>query len=201
GQRATERSAHIEAISHFTRGLEVLQVLPDTPERGQQELSLQIALGAPLMATQGYAAPSVGKAYARARELCQQSGETPQHFQVLFGLAAFHLVRGEIQTTREIGEHLLRLAQSVQDPTLLLEAHFTLGAPLYYLGELALARAQLEQGIALYDHSQHRALAFLYGGIDPGVHCLCYALLVLWCLGYPDQALQRCQEALALTQE
>ena len=71
------------------------------------------------MATKGYAAPEVEQAYTRARELCQQVGETPQLFPVLFGLAAFHLVRGELQTARELSEQLLRLAQSVQDPALL----------------------------------------------------------------------------------
>ena len=33
GQRATQRSANVEAISHLTKGLELLKTLPDTPER------------------------------------------------------------------------------------------------------------------------------------------------------------------------
>src|SRR5262249_8523885 len=78
GERAIERSAHIEAINHLTKGLELLQSLPSTPERIQQELTLQIALGPALMAVKGYAAPEVEKAYARTRVLCQQAGETPQ---------------------------------------------------------------------------------------------------------------------------
>ena len=86
GQQAVQRSANAEAISHLTTALELLKTLPDTPERAQQELTLQIALGVPLMATKGYAAPEVGKAYTRARELCQQVGETPQLFPVLWGL-------------------------------------------------------------------------------------------------------------------
>ena len=81
GQRALERSANLEAIEHLTRGLEVLKTLPDTPERAQQELDLQTALGPALMAPRGLAAPEVEYAYARARELCQQVGETPQLFQ------------------------------------------------------------------------------------------------------------------------
>ena len=89
GQRASQRSANVEAISHLTKGLELLKTLPDTPERAQQELTLQIALGAPLMATKGYAAPEVGKAYTRARELCQQVGDTPQLFPVLWGYGRF----------------------------------------------------------------------------------------------------------------
>ena len=119
GQRAIERSANVEAISHLTKGLELLKTLPDTPERVQQELTLQITLGVPLMATKGYAAPEVESAYTRARELCQQVGETPQLFPVLWGLWLFYFVRGELQTARELGEQLLSLAQSVQDPALL----------------------------------------------------------------------------------
>ena len=102
GQRAVERSAYVEAISHLTKGLEVLKTLPDTPERTQQELDLQIALGPALMATKGYAAPEVDSAYARARELCQQVGETPQLFPVLLGTGAFYMAAGEFQTAREL---------------------------------------------------------------------------------------------------
>jgi predicted ATPase len=72
GQRANERSAHIEAIDHLTKGLEVLQALPETPERAQHELDLQIALGRALIATKGRAAPDVGQVFNPARELCQQ---------------------------------------------------------------------------------------------------------------------------------
>ena len=89
GQRAIERSANLEAIGHLTKGLDVLTTLPDTPERTQQELDLQTALGPALMAIKGHAAPEVEQAYARARELCQQVGETPQLFPVLFGLWRF----------------------------------------------------------------------------------------------------------------
>ncbi len=40
-----QRSAHAEALNHLTTGLELLNTLPDTPERAQQELTLQLALG------------------------------------------------------------------------------------------------------------------------------------------------------------
>src|SRR5262249_13910777 len=72
GQQAVQRSANEEAVSHFTTALELLKTLPDTPEHTQQELTLQITLGAPLMATKGFGSPEVEKAYTRARKLCQQ---------------------------------------------------------------------------------------------------------------------------------
>ena len=200
GQRAIERSANIEAIRHLTKGLELLKTLPDTVERTQQELTLQITLGPALMATKGYAAPEVESAYARARALCQQMGETSELFPALLGLSTFYLIRGEFHTARELGEQLLSLAQRVHDSALLVEAHYVLGTTLFHLGELAPAKEHLEQGIALYDPQQHRFLAFRYGQ-DPGVFCLCYMVRILCFLGYPDQALQRSQEALALAQE
>ena len=200
GQRAIERSANLEAVAHLTRGLEVLATLPDTPERAQQELIVQTTLGPALMATKGHAAPEVLHAYARARELCQQVGETPQLFQVLRGLWYFYLHRVELQTARELGEQLLTLAQRVGDPALLLEAHYALGNTLNYLGEFAAAQAHFAQGIALYDPQQHRSHAFRYGQ-DPGVVCRAYAGVTLWWLGYPDQALQQSHEALTLARE
>jgi predicted ATPase len=200
GQRSSERSAHAEAVAHLTRGLEVLTTLPDTPERTQQELLLHTILGPALMAAEGYQAPEVERAYTRARELCRQIGETPQLFPVLGGLWTFYLVRAEHQTARTLGEELFSLAQRVGDPALLVQAHLMLGETVFHLGEVAPARALLEQGIALYDPQQHRALALLYRG-DPCVLCHSFAAFALWYLGYPDQARHHSQAALTLARE
>ena len=200
GQRASARSAHVEAIAHFTKGLEVLATLPATPEQAQQELELQIALGPVVTATRGIAAPEVGKIYGRARELCQQVGESPQLFLVLWGLWNFYAVAAEFQTARELGEQLFILAQRLQTPAQRMEAHRALGQTFFSLGDLATARVHLEQSIALYELQQHRAHAFRYGQ-DSGVGSLIFMALSLWWLGYPDQALQRMQEALTLARE
>jgi predicted ATPase/class 3 adenylate cyclase len=200
GQRAVERSAHVEAISHLTRALELLRTLPDTPARAQQELTLQHTLGVPLLSTKGWAAPDVEQVYARAYALCQQVGDTREIFPVHFGLCGFHEVRGNFLTGCELAEQLLTLAQRHHDPALLLHGHRALGENLYMRGELVSARARLEQGIALYDPQQHRAHAFLYGH-DSGMACRVYAAQVLWLLGYPEQALQRSHEALTLARE
>jgi predicted ATPase/DNA-binding winged helix-turn-helix (wHTH) protein len=197
---ALRRSAHADAITHLTKALALFTVLPETPERAQRELVLQTTLGPALMATKGYAAPEVEYAYARARELCQQVGETPQMFQAVWGLWYFYLVRAEFQIARELGDQLLNLAQRVQAPVLLLLAHRMLGQTLAFLGEFPTAHAHLEQEMTLYDLEQHRAFAALYGQ-DQGVICRAWAALTLWGLGYPDQALQRSREALTLAQE
>jgi class 3 adenylate cyclase/predicted ATPase len=200
GQRAIERSAPLEAIAHLSKGLEVLGMLPDTPARTQQELGLQVALGLALMAAKGFGAPEVLQAYARARELCQQVGETPQSFPVQWGLWRFYFMRAEHQTAREMAEQCLSLAQRVQDSALILLAYQALGGTEYHLGEFTPGRVHLEQGLALYDRQQHPHLAFRYG-LDLGVWCLSYVAWPLWQLGYPDQALTRSNEAITLAQE
>jgi class 3 adenylate cyclase/predicted ATPase len=200
GKRAAQRSAHVEAINHLTKGLEVIMILPDTVERARQELDMQTTLGPVLMAVKGFGSPDTERAYARARELCQQVGETPQLFPVLHGLWRFHMNRAELQTTLELAEQLFALAQRVQEPALLLEAHRVLGQTMFWLGEMASARAHFEQGMALYDPQQHRSHAFVFGQ-DPGVACRSFAAWPIWVLGYPDQALQCMREALTLARE
>ena len=194
------RSANPEAIAHLTAALELLKTLPDTPDRTQQELSLQISLGAPLMASKGFAAPEVERAYTRARELCEQLGETPQLFPVLYALSLLHYVRAEYKTARELGEQYLAVAQSIQDSASLVSAHYMLLCILFDLGELVPAREHAEQGLVFYDPQQHHSLAFLTG-YDPGMGCLSVTAWTLWLLGYPDQAIKRSYEALALAQQ
>ena len=102
GQGALRLAANEEAINHFRQGLTLLKPLPDTAKRGRQELALQTALGAPLLATQGFAAPPVEQAFGRAHELCRQLGEPPELFPVLWGLWLFYLVRAQHDTAREL---------------------------------------------------------------------------------------------------
>ena len=200
GQHALKRSAHMEAIAHLTKGLELLETLPETSDRTQYEFHMQIALGPALIATKGYADPEVKRAYTRAHELYQQVGETPKAFQMLFSLWRFYVVRAELQTAHELAGQLLTMAQRQREPTRLLGAHWVLGATLFFQGEVAHARGHLEEGMALYDPQQHTSLVLLYT-VDPGMVCRSYAAWVLWLLGYPDQALRCSQEALALAHE
>jgi predicted ATPase len=200
GHRAIERSANLEAIGHLTKGLEVLITLPDTPDRIRQELDMQTALGLALRAIHGWSAPEAAQAYTRARELCQQVGDTPHLYKVLFGLWTSSVVRPEFQTAHELGEQLLRLGQNASDPMLLLQAHGVLGATLLFMGAFAPARTHLEHVLALYNPQQHRSHTLLYGQ-DPGATSLSWAALALWYLGYPDQALQVGQQAVTLAQE
>jgi predicted ATPase len=200
GQRALQRSANQEAIEHLTTGLELLAILPETPERIQCDLDIQMTLGPAMMAVKGLNAPEVGRVYTRARELCQLVGETPQLFPVLFGLWRYALVRGEMPAAQEFAERLSRFAQDQDETQFAIGAHWALGATLCWRGELVAAHAHLEQAIALYNPSQHHTLPSMYAA-DPGVVCRLFTARLAWLQGYPLQALLKCQEALKLAQE
>jgi DNA-binding winged helix-turn-helix (wHTH) protein/predicted ATPase len=199
GVQAMQRSAHQEALRHLTQGLELLATLPETQARAQQELDLHVALGPVLIATKSQAAPEVEYTYARARALCAQVGETPQLLPTLQGLCEFYRNRGALSTARELGEQLYRQAQRQAAPTPRLEADVALGTTLFHLGEYTAAWTHLKQGIVLTDPTAQQAQALRHG-VAPGVRGLTLAANTLWCLGFPTQAVQRSQEALALAQ-
>ena len=200
GQRAVERSAHVEAVSHFTQGLELLKTLPETPECLQQELTLHLALGSPLLIIKGQAAPEVEQLYTRALELGRCVGDHAQHFAALKGLVRFNNSAGRFRAACEVAEQGLALAQRIHDPALRWEAHLELGSTLFFLGELVSARLHLEQGLALYapEHSSFHVFSSM---THPQAFGLSHVAWSLWLLGYPDRALTRNREALALARQ
>jgi class 3 adenylate cyclase/predicted ATPase len=197
-QRAGKRTKYVgerEAVAHFSKGLAVLQTLPDTPGRTQQELDLLIDLGIGLGDTKGAAAPEVAQVWDRARTLCQHMEDTPHLFRVLTQLRTVHTARAEHQTARDFAEQALALAQRLQRPGLLVCAHYSCGIPLLHLGAMASARGHFEQAIVHYDARR--------GGSQAGftVQALGYVAQTLWVLGYPEQALQRQHEARTMLQQ
>ena len=196
-ENALRRHAYHEAMSHLARGLEVLQTLPATDDHVQHALELQTLLGMVLTITKGFAAPEAAQAYARARALCQQVGDTPHLFTGLWGLWVYSLVRAELHTARELGKELIRLAESAPPPAFHLKrAHNALGITLFWCGELVPARTHFEHGLALDEPQQRSGIDFFYGQ-DAWVVSLAYLSCILWFLGYPDQALRQSQQALA----
>ena len=120
GENALRRSAYPEAVSHLTTGLEVLQALPDTPERRQRELAMRTALGPALVATRGYTAPDVELVYTRAHVLCQQAGEAPERFPVLWGLWLFYNNRAQLTGRVASANSLTESTESSDVPALFL---------------------------------------------------------------------------------
>lgn len=198
--KAVRRFAFHEAVVLSRHGLELLRHLPDTPERARQELCLQLTLGVPLVATEGYAASVVGGVYLRARELYQQLGDTPDVSEILWGLWTFYTLRAELVIAREIAEEFLRLAERLPYPGLAMRGHWALEITFLHSGEFLSALEHYEKALSLYDPERHVEDAFFYA-LNPGVVMPCFAAWALWFLGQPEEALSRVREALTRARE
>ena len=204
GQRAVERSANVEGVRHLTQGLTLLKTLPESPARAARELVIQTTLGPALIATMGYAALDVEKTYTRAKTLLETMPNyerMPLRFPILFGLWLSYLVRAKLKTAKELGEQCLVMAEQQENVVLQVEAHRALGATLFYLGELKMARTHVEAGISRYDPHQHPVHAFFHYLADPGMTLHAYAAPLIWCLGYPEQAVNQLRESQKMGEE
>jgi class 3 adenylate cyclase/predicted ATPase len=203
GELAASRSANVEAIAHLSKGLELIGTLPDAPERLAEELALLLAVGGPLIATEGYAVAEVERTYSRAWALCDQLGRSAELFPVLRGLWNCYFVRGDFRRANELAEQLAGLAEEQEEPLRRALARRALGATKFVLGRFADATAALNEGIAIDDAMEagddHRAHLLLYTE-RPGVVCRLYSAWVLWFIGFPDRALERVDSGLALGQ-
>src|SRR5262245_41241321 len=188
--------AFSETIVLARRGLEMLKTLPESPELIRQELNLQVTLGQSLATTQGWATPEVAQSYRRAREISKQAGESQEFFSALYGLSWYYVIRGELSNACEVSEELLRLALKEQDSDRTIAAHFTMGASLHLMGELAPAEEHHTQVMELYHPTQSLQTYTVIS--EPGVTCYCLSCRGLWLMGFPEKALDRIREADAL---
>jgi len=200
GQRALQLSAHHEAVAHFDKCLTLLETFPDTPERAQQELMIQLSRTVPLQATKGLAAPEIGKALDRVQDLCQQLGNPPQFLTALTLLAQFYGLRAEYHNTIKLTTKIKEIAENAGDslfihlsPCLSTWAHMN-------LGDFSKSLTTAEEWNKVYDPEQHAPLMFIYGW-DMGVITFSVGAWATWFLGYPDTAGKKRHEAVALARK
>jgi predicted ATPase/class 3 adenylate cyclase len=190
GHRSVARAAIVEAAAQFQKGLDQLALLPDSPERQQQELEFCSSLSAALRAAKGQAAPETGDAYARARRLWERLGSPSEFVQIPYGQSRYYSVRGELDLAQRLDEDLLRLSRQRNDEAGLVLGHLSSGTNLMFAGMFASSRSHLEKALALYDPFSHRSLV-RQAGVYPQVFSQAYLANTLFCLGFPDQALAR----------
>ena len=199
-ETAFRRHAYQEAITHLTAGLTLLRTLPDSPARSPQELALLALLGPVLIASKSWGSAAVETTYARARALCEQLGDPPQVFPVIWGMFAVHAGRAELRTAHALAEEILGLAERHQDGGLLMKAHEALGLIAFMSGDLPAARKHYERALDLYALQQPHALVSLSGPGDSGVSCLSRLAMALGLMGFAEQGQQRTQEGLTLAE-
>ena len=187
GRNAAGRSANLEAISHLTRGLEALKSCPEGLERDRQELALQTAIGGPLIAIHGYTAPQLGTAFNRAHALCYELDDTDALFAALSGKFIFHFVRGDYSAMQSLTAEAECAAERTGDIALELAAHRLAALTAMHAGAFVKARSEFETILSRYEPDAHRPPPVHYVH-DPKASALPYLAIVLWILGYPEQA-------------
>jgi len=192
GQQAMRQSANQEAIAYYRRGLDILHALPETSQRLQQEIDLQLALAMPTTVIHGYASPVTKRVFDRAVELCRELGETPALFISLVGLARHFGLAGNLDEGTRVSAQLISYAEKAQDDALMTEGCRNMGGCIFCQGRLKEALAVMERGIDLYDPAQHERYAYRFGH-DPIVPLMGLSSIALWLQGKPDQAWGRSQ--------
>jgi hypothetical protein len=100
-------------------------------------------------------------------------------------------VAPELDLALRLDEGLLRLNCQRNDSAGLVLGHLSSGRNLMFASKCAASRSQLEEVLALYDPLSHRPL----GHLQPLTTSQTYLGNVLFCLGFPDQALARSSAA------
>ncbi|MBN2390573.1 MAG: AAA family ATPase [Anaerolineae bacterium] len=200
GERAMQMSANAEAILHFNKAIDLLETLPPSLERDERELAMQFALAGPTIAIHSWGAAEAVAVYDRAMELSQALNNTSELLQAMLLKQAAHTTHAEHRAALETAEQFYHLAQRLDDPTQTLLAHQIVGVTCMSVGEFTRSLHHLQQLMACYDRETHHPLTFVLGQ-DPAVLSLLWGFYPLWYLGYPDQALRKSQEGIALAQE
>jgi predicted ATPase len=186
-RQAASRSAHAEAIGHVNSALAVLRRTQPGDGRDRLELRLQLLLAARLIATHGYGAESVERAYARAMELAKALADETAQLRVLLGLEGYHFMRADFAQAKAYVLDAASRGSQGNDAIHRIQTQWALANIVMHQGEMEAAVKQMDDCLAQYDRLEHRPEAVQ----DPGVMCLCYSAWSMWQLGFPDQALQR----------
>ena len=182
-KRAQAQSAYETALSHIHNALERARELEPSAARDEQELDLYLEYLRVVRLTNRWTTSEAGAIYARARELCERSGQSSKMCEILQGSASFHLGRGELALAQDYAQRIVEVSHSTSQPKFAVAGNYILGFALCCLGDLVSAHSHLAQAVRLADSMP----APLSGG-RAKISTLAIDALVLWMLGYPDQA-------------
>jgi class 3 adenylate cyclase/predicted ATPase len=200
GERARELSANLEAIAYFSRGIDVLEHLPDDENRSQLELALQLSLGHANIVAKGHGSVGAETAYRRAMELSEKLDDVSDLVPALFGIWRSYVVGRTLDETDDVAGQLRQIAEQKQATELHVVANYTSGFTSLCMGRPGDARGQLEKSIALYEPNQGSSNIY-QAAQHPSVACRGYLAIAEWLLGRPDRARSLANEAAAFAEE
>ncbi len=187
GQDAIRATAMVEAVSHLSKGLALLEDLPPGVETDRLELALRVAMGTAIMALKGWPAAELGTTLRRAHELCLQLTEITHLPSILWGLWVNSFTRGQHRQALDWVMKMMDVVGENAGADLIL-ACYSASVSYFWLGDFATARQYGERVLALYEFDRDRHLVHAINH-DPKVAVLIYEAQWWWILGFPDRAL------------
>ena len=207
GQRSLERSALVEAVEQFTRGLDQIAALPATPPLRQRQIKLQIGLANGIYHTKGIAAAETKAAFDQARAMIERADAVGEHvedplllYSVLYGFFIATFIKFDGDAACALAQQFLALAEQQKATAPVMIGHRLLGTTLLFFGDIAEGLSHLDRALALYNPARHRPLATRFGH-DVGAATLTFRPLALWLLGYPRTALAEVDHAIKAARE
>jgi len=171
GERALSAGSFREAAAAFESALAQLARLPESSDRDNLEMNLCAALGLAVLATEGFSAPGVERAYRRGLELTERHMRSAP--RLLYGMWAFHMLRGNVTETGRIVPLYEQVLQSSKDPLELLVANASLASRAYFRGRYEEALPAFDRALSHYDlgHAREQNLALIERyGFESYVH-------------------------------
>ncbi|HEX6903878.1 MAG TPA: protein kinase [Thermoanaerobaculia bacterium] len=189
GQRAMQRPAAVESVSHLTRALDLLPALHAAPERLERELALRSVLALALGAVKGWGDPDVAANAERCVALCREIGDEAPLIPALYGLWTCHFLRGDRQPSIDLADEIARLAAT---PAQAYIGHAIRAYTAYHGGRFAEALALCERVLATFEPAMIPEIED-FGPESIFMPCV-YQVWTLWALGEPDRALRQRDE-------
>ncbi len=195
GNRAITRSANLEAVANFKKGLKLIADQPVSDEWLEWEMDFQLALSGALAATAGYAADETAETCQRAQELCRKVGDVKKLFRALYAVWSLYYIRPDQEKALELAQEFKSLAENEHESDQLVAAYSAVGHTCTTMGRYAQARAHFDKAIELYDPEQDLSLAIKYGE-HPGIGSKIVRSTVDWMMGFPNTAVQSAENNL-----
>ena len=153
-ERAVEGYAHVEAIAHLSRWLELIKTLPDTSERAKKELAMYLRQAESLHFLGRYQETAKLLLDQRKRlELTRDSSLAARYF---FALGQTYSFLGDRELAVENAQRGIEEAERCGDEVTMGKAHSVLALDGWRTGRLEDGLAHGRQAVALLEHTEER---------------------------------------------
>lgn len=195
-KKTKQGEAHLEALAQLQAARQLLELLPNQPDKQKQQLDIELQTAGQMIGVKGYSEPQVGQAYRRAMALALQLNDKKALLRAQLGIEVYHFVRGDFGQAHAYISQALDTAKEFDDALTVAQCQWSVANILFHQGEVVSALEKIDacvlhcetRGIRRDLVQSPEVMARMYGG-----YCA-------WQLGYPDQALQRCLAAVDLAE-